>query len=48
VGGRHHRAVRVAHGEPDHLAQPNYAPVAVSVVLLYAGIFWLVSGRKMF
>jgi len=26
----------------------NYTPVAVGVVLLYAGIFWLVSARKWF
>jgi uncharacterized membrane protein len=26
----------------------NYAPIAVGVVLLYAGIYWLVSARKWF
>ncbi len=26
----------------------NYTPVAVGVVLLYAGVFWLVSARKWF
>ncbi len=26
----------------------NYAPIAVGVVLLYSGIYWLVSARKWF